>query len=117
MKSTELKQRTFDFAVRIARLVRSLPKDVVERELGRQLLRSGTSVAANYRSAQRGRSKAEFIAKLGIAEEECDETAFWIELLIAIESVPQARVEPLLAEAYEILAIIVSSIRTARRQT
>jgi len=95
--------------------VRALPRDSVTRELGRQVLRSGTSVGANARAAKRGRSAAEFAAKLGIVEEECDETMFWIELLIATETIPEKRVKALLAEAEEILRITVASIKTSRR--
>ena len=108
-------QRTFEFSVRVVRMVRALPRDPVTRELGRQVLRSGTSVGANARAAKRGRSAAEFAAKLGIVEEECDETMFWIELLIATETIPEKRVGALLAEAEEILRITVASIKTSRR--
>jgi len=113
--TVDFRQRTFDFAVRIVRMVRALPRDSVTRELGRQVLRSGTSVGANARAAKRGRSAAEFAAKLGIVEEECDETMFWIELLIATETIPEKRVKALLAEAEEILRITVASIKTSRR--
>ena len=111
----DFRKRTFDFAVRIVRMVRALPSDPVSRELGKQVLRSGTSVGANARSAKRGRSAAEFAAKMGIVEEECDETMFWIELLIATETIPEERANALLAEAEEILRITVASIKTSRR--
>jgi four helix bundle protein len=111
----DFRQRAFAFAVRIVRMVRALPRDSVARELGRQVLRSGTSVGANVRAAKRGRSAAEFAAKLGIVEEECDETMFWIELLVATETVPEKRVSALLTEAEEILRITVASIKTSRR--
>jgi four helix bundle protein len=99
----------------VIRLVRSLPRDVVANTLGKQLLRSATSVGANYRAACRARSSAEFRAKLGICEEEADESIYWIELLVDANLVPQEKVEPLLKEANEILAIIVASIKTSRR--
>ncbi len=111
----DLKQRTQAFALRVVRLVEALPRGRTADVIGRQLLRSATSVGANYRAACRGRSRAEFIAKMGIVEEEADETIYWIELLIGADLVEAARVELLLQEANELLAIIVTSIRTARR--
>ena len=91
-----------------------MSKDFVGRRLGDQLLRAGTSVAANYRAACRARSKADFISKLGIVEEEADESAFWMELLIESGILPKRRLEKLLAEANELTAIIVASRKTAR---
>lgn len=85
--------------------------------LGRQLLRAATSVGANYRAAVRGRSRAEFISKMGIVEEECDETLHWLEVLLELGIVSESRVEDLRKEGDEILAITVSSIKTARRNT
>lgn len=82
MTTEELKQRTKQFALRNIKLVQSLPSEDVARTIGRQLLRSGTSVGANYRAACRARSDAEFRAKLGIVEEEADESAYWMELLV-----------------------------------
>jgi len=114
MSPTEFKRRTFEYGVRIVRLVEALPKPDSARILGRQLLRSGTSVGANYRAAARARSKAEFIAKLGIVEEECDETLYWLEMLSEIGLVKPKRIEALHTEGTEILAMIVSSIVTAR---
>jgi four helix bundle protein len=95
-------------------MFRALPRTDEARVLGRQVLRSGTSVAANYRAACRARSKAEFAAKLGVAVEEADETIFWLELLIESKVIPEARMKPLLAEANELLAILSASHRTAR---
>jgi len=112
----DLKLRTKLFALRIIKLVRSLPRDTASVEMGRQIVRSGMSVAANYRAACRGRSTAEFIAKLGIAEEEADETALWLELLIESDTLRKPKVEPLLDEANQIVAITVASIRTARKR-
>jgi len=114
MTPGEMKERTKAFALRVIRAAKALPNDVVSRELGRQLLRSGTSVGANYRAACRARSRAEFLAKLGIVEEEADESVYWMELLIESGTVTNRRLGPLMREAQEILAIVVSSINTAR---
>jgi four helix bundle protein len=114
-RSSELKERTFDFGVRVVRLVESLPKGTTTQVIGRQLLRAGTSVGANYRAAKRARSRADFIAKLGIVEEECDETIYWIELLIALDVLKPSRVSDLLTEANELVAMVVASIKTARQ--
>ena len=110
----DLKQRTKAFAIDVVRFVRNLPRGLPTDILGRQLLRSGTSVAANYRAARRARSRREFLAKMGIVEEEADESAFWLELLLdaGLTGLPEA--DRLRAEAEELVAITVSSIRTAR---
>jgi four helix bundle protein len=99
----------------IIRLVDSLPNNRVAEVIGRQLLRSGTSVAANYRSACRARSRKDFIAKMGIVEEEADESQFWLETLAEAGVFGGMQVESLCAEAGELVAITVTSIRTARR--
>lgn len=112
----DFSQRTFDFALRIVRLVEALPDSGVCRTLGNQLLRSGTSIGANARAAKRGRSRAEFIAKMGIVEEEADETLYWLELLVAAGKITPKKVEAMLQEANEILSITVASIKTARTQ-
>jgi len=91
-----------------------LPRTRAADVIGRQLVRSATSVAGNYRSACRARSRKDFIAKMGIVEEETDETAFWLELLAECSLAPTARLAPLTREAGELLAIAVASIRTAR---
>ena len=109
MTESEMKQRTKAFALRVIKLVNSLSKDLVSRRLGDQLLRSGTSVAANYLAVCRARSKADFISKLGIVEEEADESALWMELLIESGMVPQRRLEKLLDEANQLTAIVVAS--------
>ena len=113
MTETEMKQRTKAFALRVIKLTNSVSTNFVGRRLGDQLLRAGTSVAANYRAACRARSKPEFISKLGIAEEEADESALWIELLIESGIVPQKRLAKLLDEANQLTAIIVTSRKTA----
>ena len=113
MNEQELKLRTKQFALRILKLVRALPKTVDGRTIGKQLIRVGTSVGANYRAACRGRSKAEFIAKLGIVEEEADECAFWLEIIIEGGLLKAAHVGNLLQEANEITAIMVASRKGA----
>jgi len=110
----ELQQRTKAFALRIIRVFKSLPKTDDAIVLGKQLLRSGTSVAANYRATCRARSRAEFIARLGVVVEEIDETVLWIELLGESETLPRARLSSLLKEANELLAIFISSQMTAK---
>lgn len=112
-----MKRRTKDFALRIIRLVSALPKNVVADVIGRQIVRPGTSVAANYRAACRAKSRADFVAKMGTVEEESDETAFWIDLLAEAELVPRPKLDALLKEADEITAIVVASIRTARTRS
>jgi four helix bundle protein len=114
MSNEDLKQRTKNFALRVIKLVQSLPNNSTARTIGNQLLRSGTSVAANYRAACRARSNAEFISKIGIVEEEADESMFWIEMLVDTELVKAVLVTELLDEAEQILKIVVSSINTAR---
>lgn len=114
MTSDEMKKRTRAFALRIIRLAESLPNTPTANAIRNQMLRCGPSVGANYRAACRARSKADFAAKMGIVEEEADESMFWIELLIDAEIIKLARVEDLLTEANEILSITVASIKTAR---
>lgn len=109
-----LRARTKQFAIRIVRLFRSLPKNDEARIMGKQVLRAGTSVAANYRAVCRARSRAEFISKIGVAVEEADETVFWLEILVETGIVPRVRMQKLLAEANELLAILAASQRTAR---
>jgi four helix bundle protein len=115
MNADDLKTRTKQFALRIMKLVAALPNNVQGRAVGGQLVRAGTAVAANYRAACRGRSKAEFIAKLGVVEEEADESAFWMELIIEGGLLRAQRVEILLAEAIEIRKIMASSRISASR--
>ena len=115
MNETDLKQRTKEFALRILKLVDTLPNRISARVLANQIARSGTSVAANYRSACRGRSKAEFISKLGIAEEESDETELWLELIEEHGLVSAGKLAALRQEAGELTAIIASSRITAAR--
>ncbi|MCZ7646519.1 MAG: four helix bundle protein [Planctomycetota bacterium] len=114
-RGADLKARTKAFAVRIIHLVDALPNRRSANEIGRQLLRSGMSVGANYRAACRGRSRKEFIAKLGIVEEECDESLYWMEVLVEAGVVQQKRLAPLMKETGELLAIVISSIKTTAR--
>ena len=110
----QLRKRTKEFALRIVNLFRALPRSRVAQVMGTQLLRSGTSVAANYRAVCRARSKAEFVAKIGVVVEEADETVFWLEMLVESGIVRAARMDSLLKEANELLAIFAASQRTAR---
>jgi four helix bundle protein len=114
-KAEELRQRTNRFALLVIRLCRLLPQNSEGWVIGKQLLRSGTSVAANYRAAQRGRSHAEFVAKLGIVVEECDETVFWLELLATAGTLGSHELLPQVTrEAKELLAIFAASQKTSR---
>jgi four helix bundle protein len=113
MTTAELKGRTKEFALRVIHLVDVLPSTVKGRAIANQIMRSATSVAANYRAAHRARSRAEFIAKIGVVEEEADETAFWLELIIDSNIRSEKQVEPLLKEAGEIVAIMASSRKSA----
>jgi four helix bundle protein len=114
-KSPDLRVRTKAFAPRAIRLADALPPNRRSCEvIGKQLPRSATSVGANYRAACRARSTAEFCAKMGIVEEEADESAYWLELLVEAEIVEREVLADLLAEANEIVAMVVASIRTAR---
>jgi four helix bundle protein len=114
MTPDEMKRRTKAFAVRCLRLADSLSGKPSGRTVANQLARCGTSVGANYRSACRARSKAEFLSKLGVVEEEADETGFWLEVVIEHGMKPASQVESLLAEADELTRIITASITTAR---
>jgi four helix bundle protein len=113
MTEDDLKKRTKLFALRILKLVAALPKTLAGRTIGGQLVRSGTSVAANYRAACRARSKADFISRLGVVEEEADESALWLELIMESQLMKKALVEPLWIEADEIVAIMTSSRKSA----
>jgi len=116
MNSDAMKGRTKEFAKRIIEFCRTLPNNREGRLIGNQLFESGTSVAANYRAACRGRSRADFIAKLGIVEEEADETPFWLEIIDEMEIGDTGVVPSLMEECDEIIAIMVSSIKTARQE-
>lgn len=116
MRMEGLRDRTEQFALRVVRLHSALPPTTVAQVLGKQLLRSGTSVAANFREASRARSDGEFISKLGIVEQELDESALWFELLVESDTVSASRLSELIKEADELLRIIVTAIKTTKRR-
>jgi four helix bundle protein len=114
MTREQMKMRTKDYASRVVKLCAALPNNWVAQTLGKQLLRSGTSLGANYRAVCRAKSSSDFINKLRIVEEECDESLFWMEMLVDNNLVKSTRLEPLMREADEILSIAVASAKTAR---
>ncbi len=114
MSINDLKLRTRRFALSVIEVADRLPRSRAADVIGRQLIRSGTSVGANYRAACRGRSPAEFVAKLGIVEEETDETIYGLELAVEARLLTADQAEPLLKEAGELLSITIASIKTAR---
>ncbi|MEW5766212.1 MAG: four helix bundle protein [bacterium] len=116
MDQEELRRRTKRFALRIIKLVTVLPKTREADVVGRQVLKCGTSVGANYREATRARSKADFISKIGIVEQEADETLYWLELLAESNIMDPTRLDALITEARELLAIFVSSGKTAKKE-
>ncbi len=115
MRMSGLRDRTKQFALRVIRLYGTLPKNPTAQVMGKQVLRSGTSVAANFREASRARSNAEFAAKLGIIEQELDESMLWFELLMESKIVPEGKLLPLHNEAEELLRIIIASIKKTRQ--
>jgi four helix bundle protein len=114
MTREEMRNRTKAYTNRVVKLCSALPSNWVAQTLGKQLLRSGTSVGANYRAVCRAKSNSDFINKLRIEEEECDESIFWMELLVENDLVKVSRLDGLMKEADEILAIVVASAKTAR---
>ncbi len=114
MNQEEMKKRTKDFAKRVINMCRQLPETREGRLIGNQIFRAGTSVGANYRAACRARSKAEFIAKLGIVLEEADESIYWLEILSETQIVKANLLEPLMKEADELVGIFVASLKTAK---
>jgi four helix bundle protein len=114
-KEENLRDRTKEFALRIVRMFGALPKTSQAQILGKQLLRSGTSVGANYREAYRGRSKAEFIAKCGDCLREIEETAYWLELLVDVEIIPAAKTQPVRRECDELIAIFVTILKRSKQ--
>jgi four helix bundle protein len=114
MTPEDLKRRTKAFATEIVKFARKLPFDVASTEISRQIIKSGTAVAANYRSSCRAKSKADFISKMTTVEEEADETLLWLELLVSTEMVPEAAAATLIDEADQLVRIVVASINTAR---
>ena len=115
MTKEELKKRTKKFALMIIRLVDDLPNTKAGHTIGNQIIRSGTSVAANYRSACRSRSNADFVSRITIVEEECDETLFWLEMIEEADLLKKEKLQALLKEADELTAIFTASGKTARK--
>lgn len=113
MTPEDMKKRTKQFGLDIIRVVESLGNSLTVRVIGNQLIRSATSVGANYRAACKARSRAEFVAKLGITEEEADESGYWLELLVEAKLAKPERINKLLIEATELTAIIAASRKTA----
>ena len=113
VRIAELKARTKQFALRIMQLVDALPRTLQGRTIAKQIIRSATSVAVNYRAACRARSRAEFIAKIGVVKEEADESSFWLELIVHSGLLTEARIRPLLTEAGELVAIMAASRKSA----
>jgi four helix bundle protein len=112
----DLKERTEEYALRIIRLFSFLPKTTEAQVIGKQVLRSGTSVGANYREASRGRSKAEFVAKLGDCLKELDETDYWLSLLVKADIIPVSRMKSLIDETNELTAIMVTIIKKTKEK-
>ena len=112
----DLRQRTKDFALGIVRMFSALPKTTEAQVLGKQLLRSGTSIGANYREAYRGRSKAEFISKCGDCLREIEETAYWLELLVDCKIVSPDKLQPLRQECDELTAIFVTILKRSKEK-
>jgi len=115
MNVEDMKKRTKQFGLRVVKLVESLPATKTGNAIGNQLLRSGTSVGANYRSACRARSRPDFISKASIALEEADESQYWMELLIESGVIPENRLEGLIKEADELISILTASVKTAKK--
>ena len=112
-RKADLKARTKEFALRVMKLVDAMPRTIQGRVIANQIIRSATSVAANYRAACRAPSRAEFIAKIGVVEEEADETSFWLELIIDSGLLTEERIRPLLGEAGELVALMAASRKSA----
>jgi len=113
VRTADLKARTKQFALRVMKMLDAPPRTIQGRTITKQIIRSSTSVAANYRAACRARSRAEFIAKIGVVEEEADESSFWLELIIDSGLLTEDRIRPLLTEAGELVAIMAASRKSA----
>ncbi len=116
MNEQEFKKRTKQLALRVINLVNSLPKTTAAQVIGKQIIRSATSVGANYRAACRAKSTADILHKLAIVEEEADETLYWLELLVEAEIFPESKLKSLMIETNEIVAMIVASIKTLKKR-
>ena len=110
-----MQQRTKEFALRVIRMVETLPRTDVARIIARQVLRAGTSVGANYRAACRARSRRDFVSKIGIVVEEADESLYWMELLVDATIIQKDRLERLMKEANELTAIFTASLKTSKK--
>ncbi|MEH1770748.1 four helix bundle protein [Nostoc sp.] len=117
MNEEDFKRRTKQLALRVIRLVEALPQSRTADVIGKQLIRSATSVGANYRSACRGKSTADVIAKLSLVEEEADESLYWMELIVEVGLLPLEKVSNLMSENTEIIAMTVASIKTLRNKS
>ena len=113
---TDLKVRTKDFALRVIRLYAALPKTTVAQVIGKQLLRSATSVGAHYREGYRSRSTAEFVSKLQVGLQELEETLYWLELIVAADIFSEERMEEILQEANELTAILTTCVKNAKQK-
>jgi four helix bundle protein len=113
VRTADLKARTKQFALRVMKLVDVIPRTIQGRAIAKQIIRSATSVATNYWAACRARSRAEFIAKIGVVKEETDESCFWSELIIDLDLLAEERIRPLLSEAGELVAIMAASRKSA----
>lgn len=116
MDKFELQQRTKNFAVRVFKMVEKLPNSRGTQSVSNQIIRSSTSIAANYRAACRGKSRADFINKLKIVEEETDETLFWLDFIIAIELIKEKLLQNLMKENQELLAIFTAALKTSKNK-
>jgi four helix bundle protein len=117
MNQQEFKNRTKQLAIRTIKVVESLPQTTTAQIIGKQVLRSSTSVGANYRAACRAKSTPDMLYKLAIVEEEADETSYWLELLVEAQIIPAVRLKNLMSEVDEITAMIVFSIKTLRQKS
>lgn len=117
MDKNEMKDRTKQFVLRVMKLVAAMPRTVEAKVIANQLMRSASSVGANYRAACRARSNAEFVAKIGVVLEEADESAFWLELIMEGGLLPAERIDPLHKEANELCAILFTTRRSASNKS
>ncbi len=115
MNREEMYERTMQFSVRVVRMVKAMPRDIAEDVIARQLTKSATSIGANYREACHGKSPADFVAKLKICEGEADETLYWLQLLVNTDIMPAARMQALIDEAREFVAIFTAGTRTSQQ--
>lgn len=115
MNREEMYERTMQFSIRVVRMVKAMPRDIAEDVIARQLTKSATSIGANYREACHGKSPADFVAKLKICEGEADETLYWLQLLVNTDIMPAARMQALIDEAREFVAIFTAGTRTSQQ--